>query len=111
MGVEVAVTTPGDGTNYPKKGQTVKVHYTGTLTNGKKFDSSRDRGKPFEFRIGTGQVIRGWDEGVAQMSKGEKAILTCSPDYAYGEKGAAGVDSTIPPNAVLKFDVELIDFK
>ena len=64
---------------------------SGTLTNGKKFDSSRDRGKPFEFVIGKGQVIRGWDEGVAQMSVGQRAKLTCSPDYAYGSSGAGGV--------------------
>ncbi len=63
----------------------------GTLTSGKKFDSSRDRGRPFKFSIGKGQVIRGWDEGVARMSVGEKAKLTCSPDYAYGEKGHPGV--------------------
>ena len=108
MGVDVKVTRPGDGSSYPKKGQTVKVHYTGTLTNGKKFDSSRDRGKHFEFKLGAGQVIRGWDEGVAQMSKGEQAILTCTPDYAYGPNGYPGV---IPPNATLIFDVELVDFK
>jgi FKBP-type peptidyl-prolyl cis-trans isomerase len=86
----------------------VTVHYTGTLTNGNKFDSSRDRNRPFKFRIGQGEVIRGWDEGVARMSKGETAVLTCSPDYAYGEQGHPGV---IPPNATLIFEVELIDFQ
>ncbi|KAK9822981.1 hypothetical protein WJX74_010933 [Apatococcus lobatus] len=108
MGVTLKTTKEGDGTNFPKKGQTVTVHYTGTLTNGKKFDSSRDRNSPFEFKIGQGQVIRGWDEGVAQMSKGQRADLTCTPDYAYGSRGAAGV---IPPDATLVFDVELISFK
>lgn len=108
MGVEVQTYQEGDGTNFPKKGQTVIVHYTGTLTNGKKFDSSRDRGKPFEFKIGLGQVIKGWDEGVKQMSIGQKAKLTCTPDFAYGEKGAGGV---IPGNATLIFDVELIGIK
>lgn len=63
----------------------------GTLTNGTKFDSSRDRGRPFRFKIGKGEVIRGWDEGVAQMSVGQRAKLTCSPDYAYGERGHPGV--------------------
>lgn len=91
MGVDVEVTQPGDGKTYAKSGQTVVVHYTGTLTNGKKFDSSRDRGKPFRFKIGRGEVIRGWDEGVARMSVGERAKLTCSPDYGYGARGAGGV--------------------
>ncbi|XP_059151835.1 peptidyl-prolyl cis-trans isomerase FKBP1A-like [Physella acuta] len=108
MGVEVETITPGDGKTFAKKGDTVVVHYTGTLTNGKKFDSSRDRGKPFETKIGVGQVIRGWDEGFTQLSKGQRAKLTITPDYAYGDKGAAGV---IPPNATLIFDVELINIK
>ncbi|KAL3311575.1 Peptidyl-prolyl cis-trans isomerase fkbp12 [Cichlidogyrus casuarinus] len=105
MGVDVEVTKSGDGATYPKKGQRVSVHYTGTLTNGNKFDSSRDRGKAFEFVIGAGQVIKGWDEGVAQMSLGERAKLTCSPDYAYGARGFPPV---IPPNSTLIFDVELL---
>ena len=82
--------------------------FTGTLTDGTKFDSSRDRGKPFEFKIGQGNVIKGWDEGVAQMSKGQRAKLTCSPDYAYGARGFPPV---IPANATLIFDVELINMK
>ncbi|XP_057714331.1 peptidyl-prolyl cis-trans isomerase FKBP1A-like [Corythoichthys intestinalis] len=105
MGVTVETTQPGDGKTFPQKGQTVKVHYTGTLTNGKKFDSSRDRGKPFTFKIGAGEVIRGWDEGVAQMSVGQRANLTCTPDYAYGSSGYPPI---IPANSTLIFDVELI---
>jgi len=105
MGVNVETLKPGDGHTYPKSGQTVVVHYTGVLTDGKKFDSSKDRGKPFKFRIGQGQVIKGWDEGVAKMSVGETAKLTCTPDYAYGASGAGGV---IPPNATLIFEVELL---
>lgn len=108
MGVEIETTVPGDGINFPQKGKTVTVHYTGTLQNGKKFDSSRDRSKPFQFKIGTGQVIKGWDEGVAKMSKGQQAILTCTPDYGYGAKGYPGV---IPPDSTLIFDVELINFE
>lgn len=105
MGVDVQTVKPGDGVTYPKPGQKVTVHYTGTLTDGKKFDSSRDRGKPFKFNIGQGEVIRGWDEGVAQMSVGQQAKLTCTPDFAYGAKGFPGV---IPPQATLIFDVELL---
>lgn len=93
------------GFNFPKSGQTVTVHYTGTLDDGTVFDSSRNRGKPFKFVIGRGEVIRGWDEGVARMSIGERANLICSPDYAYGDRGHPGV---IPPRARLTFDVELI---
>lgn len=105
MGVEVKTINPGDGVTFPKKGQFVTVHYTGTLTNGKKFDSSLDRGRPFGFKLGRGKVIRGWDEGVAKMSLGEKAVLTCSPDYAYGDRGFPGL---IPPNSTLVFEVELL---
>lgn len=108
MGVEVQTIKPGDGSTYPRNGQTVVVHYTGTLENGTKFDSSRDRGKPFKFKIGKGEVIKGWDQGVARMSLGERANLICSPDFAYGSRGHPGV---IPPNATLKFDVELLGFE
>ncbi|THD19570.1 peptidyl-prolyl cis-trans isomerase FKBP1B [Fasciola hepatica] len=109
MGVSIDVLQEGDGVTFPKKGQTVKVHYTGTLTNGKKFDSSRDRNKPFEFKIGCGQVIKGWDEGVMKMSVGERAKLTCTPDYAYGSQNVGG--GLIPPNSTLIFDVELLGVK
>merc|ERR1712121_41730 len=108
MGVDIETITEGDGKTFASKGQTVQVHYTGTLTNGTKFDSSRDRGKPFEFQLGQGKVIKGWDEGVAQMSKGQRAKLTCSPDYAYGQRGYPGV---IPENATLIFDVEFLGIK
>jgi len=105
MGVQVDTSKPGDGENFPKPGQTVTVHYTGKLTDGQTFDSSRSRGTPFRFVIGKGQVIKGWDEGVAQMSIGQQATLTCSPDYAYGSRGFPGA---IPPNSTLMFDVELL---
>lgn len=108
MGVEVQNITDGDGQTFPKPGQKVFVHYTGTLTDGSKFDSSRERGRPFTFFIGKKEVIRGWDEGVAKMSKGQRAKLICSPDYAYGERGHPGI---IPPNSTLHFDVELIDIQ
>ncbi|KAI3606401.1 macrolide-binding protein fkbp12 [Moniliophthora roreri] len=83
----------------------VSIHYVGTLLDGKKFDSSRDRGAPFETEIGVGKVIKGWDEGVPKLSLGEKAILTASPDYAYGARGFPPV---IPPNSTLRFEVELL---
>ena len=90
------------------KGMTASVHYTGWLTDGTKFDSSLDRGRPFPFRIGAGSVIRGWDEGVAGMRVGGKRKLTIPPALAYGERGYPGA---IPPNATLVFDVELLDVK
>ncbi|XP_011798781.1 PREDICTED: peptidyl-prolyl cis-trans isomerase FKBP1A isoform X2 [Mandrillus leucophaeus] len=99
MGVQVETISPGDGRTFPKRGQ------TWMLEDGKKFDSSRDRNKPFKFMLGKQEVIRGWEEGVAQMSVGQRAKLTISPDYAYGATGHPGI---IPPHATLVFDVELL---
>ena len=89
-----------------KAGDKVSVHYVGTLLDGTVFDSSRAKGRPLQFTVGVGQVIRGWDEGITQLKVGETAILTCPPDYAYGSQAVGGV---IPANSTLKFDVELMD--
>jgi FKBP-type peptidyl-prolyl cis-trans isomerase len=89
-------------------GKTISVHYTGTLTDGTKFDSSKDRGEPFEFTLGAGQVIQGWDKGFAGMKVGGKRKLTIPPEMGYGSQGAGGV---IPPNATLIFEVELLGVK
>ena len=104
-GLYVVVTEKGSGPK-PEQGDKVKVHYTGTLLDGTKFDSSRDRGQPFEFPLGQGRVIRGWDEGIAMLNVGSKATLIVPSKLGYGERGAG---NNIPPFAPLVFDVELID--
>ncbi len=103
-GLKFEDTTVGQGAT-ATQGQVVSVHYTGWLENGTKFDSSKDRHEPFEFKLGAGQVIRGWDEGVAGMKVGGVRRLTIPPQLGYGDRGAGGV---IPPKATLIFEVELL---
>ncbi len=105
-GLKIEDLTLGDGQEV-KKGDTVVIHYKGTLTDGTKFDSSYDRGEPFETVIGTGRVIEGWDEGVPGMKVGGKRRLTIPPEMGYGQRGAG----SIPPNATLIFVVELLEVK
>jgi peptidylprolyl isomerase len=106
-GLKYVEITEGTGET-PTKGQTVSVHYTGTLESGKKFDSSRDRNQAFEFQIGEGQVIKGWDEGLSTMKVGGRRKLIIPADLGYGARGAGGA---IPPNSTLIFDVELLNIK
>jgi len=105
-GLKYTDITVGTGPS-PRTGQTAVVHYTGTLTDGTKFDSSRDRGQPYEFQLGRGMVIKGWDEGVASMKVGGRRRLVVPPGLAYGAVPRPG----IPPNSTLVFDVELLDVK
>lgn len=105
-GLKYVVVAEGAG-DAPTKGQTVTVHYTGKLLNGKKFDSSVDRGQPIDFPVGRGQVIKGWDEALLSMKKGEKRVLIIPPDLGYGPSGRG----PIPPNAFMIFDVELVNFQ
>merc|ERR1711934_89888 len=103
--IQLETINAGDGVNFPKAGNTIEVHYIGTFPDGKKFDSSRDRERPFKTRIGVGEVIQGWDIGFQKLSLNQRAKLTIAPEFAYGSGGAGGV---IPPNATLIFDVELL---
>jgi len=103
-GLQIEDLVPGNGAS-PLPGQQVSVHYTGWLADGTKFDSSKDRGQPFAFKLGAGQVIRGWDEGVATMKVGGTRKLTIPPALGYGARGFPGA---IPPNAALVFEVELL---
>lgn len=106
-GITIEALKEGQG-EAAKSGNTVSVHYTGTLENGTKFDSSLDRGQPFSFVLGSGYVIKGWDIGVEGMKIGEKRKLTIPSELAYGAAGAGGL---IPPNATLIFEVELLEIK
>ena len=105
-GLRMIIHKEGNGEK-PRAGQTVSVHYTVLLETGKKFDSSHDRGRPFKFPLGQGRVIKGWDEGIALMSKGEKRTLVIPPELGYGSQDKG----RIPPNSTLIFEVELIDFQ
>ncbi|KAJ5748656.1 uncharacterized protein N7511_010352 [Penicillium nucicola] len=107
MGVIKDTVQPGDGQNFAKPGDNISMHYTGHLEtkDGEVFDSSVSRGVPFQTPIGVGRVITGWEEGVPQMSLGEKALLTITPDYGYGARGYPPV---IPPNSTLVFEVQLL---
>ncbi|CAI5760269.1 unnamed protein product [Candida verbasci] len=113
LGLKVEILSEGDGKTFAKEGDTISIHYDGHLTNGKEFDSSRKRGKPFTCTIGVGQVIKGWDISLTnsdsklpKISKGTKALLTIPPELGYGNRGFPGL---IPENSTLVFEVELIN--
>ncbi|KKT95228.1 MAG: Peptidyl-prolyl cis-trans isomerase [Parcubacteria group bacterium GW2011_GWC1_45_14] len=108
MGLKIETTQEGSGEQMVTSGDMISVHYTGKLENGTVFDSSVERGTPFEFQIGQGMVIAGWEQGLLGMKVGEKRTLTIPAEMGYGSRGAAGV---IPPNATLIFDVELVSIK
>ena len=108
MGLKIETIQEGAGEKIVENGDTVSVHYTGKLEDGTKFDSSVDRGTPFEFTIGQGMVIAGWEKGLLGMKVGEKRVLTIPSEMGYGSRGAGGV---IPPNATLIFDIELMEIK
>ncbi|CAK69003.1 unnamed protein product (macronuclear) [Paramecium tetraurelia] len=104
----IKVHERGNKQSYPEKGDQVKVHYTGKLLDGTKFDSSKDRNQPFEFRVGVGQVIKCWDDVVLNLTLGDKVTVICPSATAYGSRGAGKV---IPPNSDLQFDIEMLGFR
>lgn len=108
MGIEYQVLTEGDGVNFPKRMQTAVVHYVGMLSNGQQFDSTRSRERPFEFKVGAGQVIQAWEEAVPRMSIGQQMRVTATHEFCYGGQG---VGDLIPPHATLIFEIELILIK
>lgn len=108
MDLKIETTQEGTGDKVTKAGDTISVHYTGKLEDGTKFDSSVDRGEPFEFKIGAGMVIQGWEQGLLDMKVGEKRTLTIPSEMGYGAQGAGGI---IPPDATLIFEVELMRIK
>ena len=108
MDLKIEITQEGTGDKVTKSGDTISVHYTGKLEDGTKFDSSVDRGEPFEFKIGAGMVIQGWEQGLLDMKVGEKRTLTIPSEMGYGAQGAGGI---IPPDATLIFEVELMGIK
>ena len=106
--LQIQTLKPGDGVNKPTAGQNVTAHYHGTFLDGKVFDSSVQRNKPFNFKLGVGQVIKCWDATVAEMTKGQKVKVRCPSVLAYGARGAGNI---IPPNTDLLFEIELLDFQ
>ena len=108
LGIEKKLIREGTSELAPRKGDRVRVHYTGKLTNGQKFDGSRDKGAPFEFTVGAGEVIRGWELEVPAMKFGEKSSFRFAAEFGYGADGFPGI---IPPNSTIIFELELLDRK